>query len=170
METLILVVGILGIFLTVRYFSFAGTQWYLFSLRDNICKERFRQKQKAGDAIMASYNTTAALTHLWGVIMSMSYLYGFSILSTTMLLTTGVVSAMLLLQIVCRCIIDKKCDLRYFYNALVEFKRNEDIVGKDNDYEVRFIQTYNEIKSEKWWNVIWLAYIVSLCVILIVNI
>lgn len=170
MKTLILLIGILGIFLTARYFSFAGSKWYLFSLRDSICIERFRQKQKAGDAIIASYNTTAALAHLWGAIMLMSYLFDFGISSTTMLLITGVVSAMLLLQIVCRCIIDKKCDLRYFYNALVEFKHNEDIVGKDNDYEVRFIQTYNEIKSEKWWNIIWLAYIVSLCVILIVNI
>ena len=168
MKTLILIFVIVEVFLTARYFSFVGTQWYLFSLRNSACIERFRQKQKAGDVIMVNYNTTAALTHLWGAIMLMPYIFNFSISSTATLLTACVVIALLLLQIVCRHIIDKKYDLRDFYNAVVEFKRKEDVVGKDNDYEVRFIQTYNEIKSEKWWNVIWIVYIVSLCTFILV--
>ena len=169
MEIIVLVLVILGAFLTARYFSFAGTKWYLFSLRDSICIERFRQKQKAGDVIIASYNTTAALTHLWGTIMLMSYLFNFSISSTILLMTSCIVCALLLLQVVYRYVIDKKYGLRNFYSAVVEFKRNEDVVGEDNDYEVRFIQTYNEIKSEKWWNAIWTVYIVSLCAFILVS-
>ena len=169
MKIIVLVLVILGAFLTARYFSFAGTKWYLFSLRDNICIERFRQKQKAGDIIIASYNTTAALTHLWSTIMLMSYLFNFSISSTILLMTSCIVCALLILQVVCRYVIDKKYGLRNFYSAVVEFKRNEDVVGKDNDYEVRFIQTYNEIKSEKWWNAIWTVYIVSLCAFMLVS-
>jgi hypothetical protein len=80
-----------------------------------------------------------------------------------------IVCALLLLQVVCRYAIDKKYDLRNFYNAVVEFKRNEDVVGKDNDYEVRFIQTYNEVKSERWWNAIWIVYIISLCAFLLLS-
>jgi hypothetical protein len=34
MNILILVFAILGVFLTARYFSLAGTKWYLFSLRE----------------------------------------------------------------------------------------------------------------------------------------
>ena len=169
MEIIVLALVILGAFLTVRYFSFAGTKWYLFSLRDSICIERFRQKQKAGDVIIASYNTTAALTHLWGTIMLMVYLFNFSISSTILLMTSCIVCALLILQVVCRYVVDKKYGLRNFYSAVVEFKRNEDVVGEDNDYEVRFIQTYNEIKSEKWWNAIWTVYIVSLCAFMLVS-
>lgn len=149
MKILILVIVIWGVFLTTRYISFACTKWYLFSLRDSICIEGFRQKQKAGDVITASYSTTAALAHLWGAIMWISCLFNFSISSTVLLTTSCIVCALLLLQVVCRYAIDRKYDLNAFYNAVVEFKRNEKVVGEDNDYEVRFIQTYNEIKSEK---------------------
>ncbi len=169
MKILILVIVLLGVFLTARYFSFAGTKWYLFSLRDGICIERFRQEQKACDAIVASYNTTAMLTHLWGTIMLMSCLFNFSISSTALLIISCIVCVLLLMQVVCSYTIDKKYDLRNFYSAVVEFKRNEDVVGEDNDYEVRFIQTYNEINNERWWNAIWVIYIVSLCVFLLVS-
>lgn len=169
MKAFILILVILGVFLTTRYISFACTKWYLFSLRDSICIERFRQKQKAGDVIIASYNTTAALTHLWCAIMLMSCLYHFTISSAVLLMISCIVCALLLLQVVCRYAIDKKYDLRNFYNAVVEFKRNEDVVGKDNDYEVRFIQTYNEVKSERWWNAIWIVYIISLCAFLLLS-
>ena len=167
MEILILVFAILGVFLTARYFSLAGTKWYLFSIRDSICIERFRQKQKVSDVIIASYNTTAALTHLWGAIMLMSCLFNFSISSIVLLMTSCIVCALLLLQVVCRYAIDKKHALRNFYQEVVEFKRNEDVVGEDNDYEVRFIQTYDEINSERWWNAIWIVYIVLLCAFLL---
>ena len=49
-----------------------------------------------------------------------------------------------------------------------EFRHNAEVVGEDNDYEVTFIRTYKEIMSEKWWNVIWIAYIASLCAISII--
>lgn len=163
-----ILIFIIGVFLTARYLSFAVTKWYLFSLRDTICIERFRQKQKACDVILACYNTTATLTHLWSAIMFISYLFNFSISSTTILRTAVIVIVLLLLQIVCRHVTDKKYDLRHFYDTVVELKRNEDVVGKDNDYEVNFIRSYNEIKSETWWTVIWIAYILSLSMYLLV--
>ena len=169
MEILILILAVFGVFLTTRYISFACTKWYLFSLRDSICIERFRQKQKAGDVIIASYNTTAALAHLWCSILLVSCLFNFSISSTVLLTTSCIVCALLLLQVVCRYAIDRKYDLNSFYNAVVEFKRNEKVVGEDNDFEVRFIQTYKEIKSERWWNAIWIVYIISLCAFLLVS-
>jgi hypothetical protein len=164
MEILIFTIGV---FLTARYLSLAGTKWYLFSLRDTICIERFRQKQKACDVIIASYNTTVALTHLWSAIMFISYLFDFSVSSTIILQTAAIVEVLLLLQIVCQHIIDKKYDLRHFYDAVVEMKRNEDVVGEDNDYEVNFIQSYNEIKSEMWWSLIWMVYILFISVYLL---
>lgn len=168
MEILILILVISGVFLTARYISFACTKWEIFSLRDSICIEKFRQKQKTGDVIIASYNTTAALTHLWGAIMLTSCLFSFTISSTVLFMVSCIVCAILLLQVVCRYKIDRKYDLKTFYNAVVEFKCNEKVVGEDNDYEVRFIQTYNEIKSERWWNAIWIVYIVSLCAFMVV--
>ena len=57
MEILILTLAVFGVFLTTRYISFACIKWYLFSLIESICIERFRQKQKAGDVTIASYNT-----------------------------------------------------------------------------------------------------------------
>lgn len=162
-----ILIFIIGVFLTARYLSLAGTKWYLFSLRDTICIERFRQKQKACDVIIASYNTTVALTHLWSAIMFISYLFNFSISSTIILQTAAIVEVLLLLQIVCQHIIDKKYDLRHFYDAVVEMKRNEDVVGEDNDYEVNFIQSYNEIKSEMWWSLIWMVYILFISVYLL---
>ena len=117
MKAFISILVILGVFLTTRYISFACTKWYLFSLRDSICIERFRQKQKAGDVIIASYNTTAALTHLWCAIMLMSCLYHFTISSAVLLMLSCIVCALLLLQVVCRYAIDKNKYL--FYNCLV---------------------------------------------------
>lgn len=162
-----ILIFIIGVFLTARYLSLAGTKWYLFSLRDTICIERFRQKQKACDVIIASYNTTVALTHLWSAIMFISYLFDFSVSSTIILQTAAIVEVLLLLQIVCQHIIDKKYDLRHFYDAVVEMKRNENVVGEDNDYEVNFIQSYNEIKSEMWWSLIWMVYILFISVYLL---
>ena len=162
-----ILIFIIGVFLTARYLSLAGTKWYLFSLRDTICIERFRQKQKACDVIIASYNTTVALTHLWSAIMFISYLFDFSVSSTIILQTAAIVEVLLLLQIVCQHIIDKKYDLRHFYDTVVELKRNEDVVGKDNDYEVNFIRSYNEIKSEMWWSLIWMVYILFISVYLL---
>lgn len=162
-----ILIFIIGVFLTARYLSFAVTKWYLFSLRDTICIERFRQKQKACDVILACYNTTATLTHLWSAVMLISYLFDFSVSSTIILQTAAIVEVLLLLQIVCQHIIDKKYDLRHFYDAVVEMKRNEDVVGEDNDYEVNFIQSYNEIKSEMWWSLIWMVYILFISVYLL---
>lgn len=169
MEILILILAVFGVFLTTRYISFACTKWYLFSLRDSICIERFRQKQKAGDVIIASYNTTAALAHLWCSILLGSCLFKFSISSTVLLATSCIVCTLLLLQVLCRYVIDKKYDMKTFYHAVVEFKRNEKVAGEDNDYEVNYIRTYKEIKSERWWNAIWIVYIISLCAFLLVS-
>lgn len=169
METLILIIALIQLFLTARYFSFAAIQWHLFYLRDSICIERFRQKQKAGDAIMASYNTTAALAHLWGAIMLLSYTFGFNISTTTIILVTSIICLLLILQTVSRYMIYGRYDLRRFYHNVLMAKLKEDVVGEENDYEVRYMQTYKEIKSQEWWNVIWVVYIVSLCAFLLVS-
>lgn len=72
---------------------------------------------------------------------------------------------LLLIQVVCRYKVDKKYDLKHTFEDVDEFRLNAEVVGEDNDYEVTFIRTYKEIMSEKWWNVIWIAYIASLCAI-----
>ncbi|MBQ1253254.1 MAG: hypothetical protein IIY05_02785 [Alistipes sp.] len=160
---------LLGLFLTARHLSFAGAKWYLFSIRDSICIERFRQKQKAGDVIIASYNTVAVVVHLWATIMLMSSIFHFCISPIVVLSTAAIVILLLLLHMIYRYAIDARYSLKEFYTTVNEFKKKEDVVGEDNDYEVRFIQTYNEIKSEKWWNVVWIIYVTVLCAYLLVK-
>lgn len=53
MKTFVLVLAIVELFTIWRYFSLTITNWQLFSMRDINCTQRFRQKQKAGDAIVA---------------------------------------------------------------------------------------------------------------------
>lgn len=168
MEPLVLILALLEVFLTARYFSFAAIQWHLFLLRDSICIERFQQKQKAGDAIMASYNTTAAFTHLWGAVMLLSYIFCFGIPTTTIVLVTCIVSLLIILQTVCRYVVGSRYDLRRFYYNVLMAKLKEDVVGEENDYEVRYMKIYKEITNQVWWNVVWVAYIVSLCAFLLV--
>ena len=156
---------IIELFLVSRYASFASTQWYLFSIRDSICIEKFSDIQKAGDSIMASYNTVATIAHLWLIIMLLSYLIGFNI--SIIVEITSIIVLLLILQIIFRYIIDEKYRLKQCYNFLVKFKENEDVVGEENDFEVRFIQTYNTIKSEKGWNIVWIIYIVLMVIFLI---
>lgn len=163
--TLGIIAFIIELFLVSRYASFASTQWYLFSIRDSICIEKFSDIQKAGDSIMASYNTVATIAHLWLIIMLLSYLIGFNI--SIIVEITSIIVLLLILQIIFRYIIDKKYRLKECYNFLVKFKENEDVVGEENDYEVRFIQTYNAIKSEKGWNIVWIIYIVLMTIFLI---
>ena len=156
---------IIELFLVSRYASFASTQWYLFSIRNSICIEKFNDIQKAGDSIMASYNTVATIAHLWLIVMLLSYLIGFNI--SIIVEITTIIVLLLILQIIFRYIIDKKYRLKQCYNFLVKFKENEDVVGEENDFEVRFIQTYNTIKSEKGWNIVWIIYIVLMVIFLI---
>ena len=163
--TLGIIAFIIELFLVGRYASFASTQWYLFSIRDSICIEKFSDIQKAGDSIMASYNTVATIAHLWLIIMLLSYLIGFNI--SIIVEITSIIVLLLILQIIFRYIIDEKYRLKQCYNFLVKFKENEDVVGEENDYEVRFIQTYNAIKSEKGWNIVWIIYIVLIAIFLI---
>ena len=163
--TLGIIAFIIELFLVSRYASFASTQWYLFSIRDSICIEKFSDIQKAGDSIMASYNTVATIAHLWLIIMLLSYLIGFNI--SIIVEITSIIVLLLILQIIFRYIIDKKYRLKECYNFLVKFKENEDVVGEENDYEVRFIQTYNAIKSEKGWNIVLIIYIVLMTIFLI---
>lgn len=163
--TLGIIAFIFELFLVSRYASFASTQWYLFSIRDSICIEKFSDIQKAGDSIMASYNTVATIAHLWLIIMLLSYLIGFNI--SIIVEITSIIVLLLILQIIFRYIIDEKYRLKQCYNFLVKFKENEDVVGEENDYEVRFIQTYNAIKSEKGWNIVWIIYIVLMAIFLI---
>ena len=163
--TLGIIAFIIELFLVSRYASFASTQWYLFSIRDSICIEKFSDIQKAGDSIMASYNTVATIAHLWLTIMILSYLIGFNI--SIIVEITSIIVLLLILQIIFRYIIDEKYRLKQCYNFLVKFKENEDVVGEENDYEVRFIQTYNAIKSEKGWNIVWIIYIVLMTIFLI---
>ena len=47
---------------------------------------------------------------------------------------------------------------------MMEYKKNEDVVTEDNDHEVRFIQTYDKTKNNMLWSVIWIIYIIALCV------
>ena len=163
--TLGIIAFIIELFLVSRYASFASTQWYLFSIRDSICIEKFSDIQKAGDSIMASYNTVATIAHLWLIIMLLSYLIGFNI--SIIVEITSIIVLLLILQIIFRYIIDEKYRLKQCYNFLVKFKENEDVVGEEYDYEVRFIQTYNAIKSEKGWNIVWIIYIVLMTIFLI---
>lgn len=163
--TLGIIAFIIELFLVSRYASFASTQWYLFSIRNSICIEKFNDIQKAGDSIMASYNTVATIAHLWLIVMLLSYLIGFNI--SIIVEITTIIVLLLILQIIFRYIIDKKYRLKQCYNFLVKFKENEDVVGEENDYEVRFIQTYNAIKSEKGWNIVWIIYIVLMAIFLI---
>ena len=163
--TLGIIAFIIELFLVSRYASFASTQWYLFSIRNSICIEKFSDIQKAGDSIMASYNTVATIAHLWLIIMLLSYLIGFNI--SIIVEITSIIVLLLILQIIFRYIIDKKYRLKQCYNFLVKFKENEDVVGEENDFEVRFIQTYNTIKSEKGWNIVWIIYIVLMVIFLI---
>lgn len=162
--TLGIIAFIIELFLVSRYASFASTQWYLFSIRNSICIEKFSDIQKAGDSIMASYNTVATIAHLWLIVMLLSYLIGFNI--SIIVEITTIIVLLLILQIIFRYIIDKKYRLKQCYNFLVKFKENEDVVGEENDYEVRFIQTYNAIKSEKGWNIVWIIYIVLMAIFL----
>ena len=120
--------------------------------------------KKLGDSIMASYNTVATIAHLWLIVMLLSYLIGFNISVLIMREITSIIVLLLILQIIFRYIIDKKYRLKQCYNFLVKFKENEDVVGEENDYEVRFIQTYNAIKSEKGWNIVWIIYIVLMAI------
>lgn len=163
--TLGIIAFIIELFLVSRYASFASTQWYLFSIRDSICIDKFSDIQKAGDSIMASYNTVATIAHLWLIIMLLSYLISFNI--SIIVEITSIIVLLLILQIIFRYIIDEKYRLKQCYNFLVKFKENEDVVGEENDYEVRFIQTYNAIKSEKGWNIVWIIYIVLMTIFLI---
>lgn len=155
---------VISINLFIRYTSFAVTQWYLYSFRDIECIERIRRKQKYSDIIVANYNTISAITHLLGTVTFIAHAFNLSLSAQNVIIFASILIALILCYMVSEYYIKNKRGLTKFYNVMMEYKKNEDVVTEDNDHEVRFIQTYDKTKNNMLWSVIWIIYIIALCV------
>ena len=155
---------IISINLVIRYTSFAATQWYLHSFRDIECIERIRRKQKYSDIIVANYNTISAITHLLGTITFIAHAFNLYLDIQNVIIFASCLIVLILCYMASEYYLKKKRGLTNFYNVMMAYKKDEDVVTEDNDHEVRFIQTYDKTKNNMLWSVIWILYVIALCV------
>lgn len=161
MKTLIILMLVLNIFFICRNLSFAITKWYLFSLRNSICIERLRREQKCGDAIIATYNSAVTIISIWVAILLFCCATGLQISLVAANTVTGVLLGLLFLFGVMRYVLIRKYALDTLYNTIVDYKSKEDVVTEDNDYEVRYIQTFREIGKQMLWVIVWAIYVLG---------
>ena len=162
MKTIIFLLFVLNTIFIGKYLSFAITKWHLFSLRNSICIARLRREQKCGDAIIATYNSVVTINSIW--ISLLLFCYGtnlqlpFAILNTI----TGITVGLLFLFITMRYVLIRRYSLDTLYNTIVDYKSKEEVVTADNDYEVRYTQTFREIRKELRYVVFWVAYLLCM--------
>lgn len=155
---------IISINLFIRYASFAVTQWYLYSFRDAECIERVKRKQKYSDIMVANYNTISAITHMFASVSFIAHAFNLHLDGRNVIVIAAIFIALILCYICSEYYIKHKKGVTAFYNMMIEYKHNEEVVTKDNDHEVNFIQTYDKTKLNSLWSVIWIVYLIILCV------
>lgn len=142
-----------------KYFTSALTKWEMFSIRKFICIERLCREQKCGDAIIAVYNSIICFSSIWVSIILLGCATKLQISLAVLTSITLTIVSLLLLFFLVQYILTKTFFLDKLYHEIIDYKRKEEVITEDNDYEVRYIQTYREIEKERWYCILWAIYI-----------
>lgn len=153
---------IVGAILVCRALSFAVIQWEMFTLRDSTCIKRIVREQKVCDVLIGIYHT---LVVLFGINLIM--IGGWGVFHTTTLpVELGVACPLILLILfvgyyLLKCYLFYGYDLKDYYTDMVKYRRAQEVVTKDNDHEVSFLQAYRRIEKHQWYAGFWMLLILG---------
>ena len=160
MNSIILLILCLSLFLSLRSLSFAMTYISIYSYRDRECIERIRRQQKACDVLNASYHIFVIIITMClsaGAIMRM---FDVGFVQTFDIASLIVISICFVVFFVLKYKLEFKYDLRNFYNHMTYYRSLQKVVTEDNDHEVSFIRGYEKAMKHKAFVNLW--YVVSL--------
>lgn len=163
MNSIILLILCLSLFLSLRSLSFAMTYISIYGYRDKECIERIRRQQKACDVLNASYHIFVIVTNMClsaGVILRMLDVDFIQIYDIASLI---VISICFVVFFVLKYKLEFKYDLRNFYNHMTYYRSLQKVVTEDNDHEVSFIRGYEKTMKHKTYVSLWY----SVCLILL---
>ena len=155
MNSIILLILCLSLFLFLRSLSFAMTYISIYAYRDRECIERIRRQQKACDILNASYHIfviiiTACISS--GAVLRMFDVDFIQIYDIASLI---VISICFVVFFVLKYRLELKYDLRNFYNHMTYYRSLQKVVTEDNDHEVSFIRGYKKAMKHKTYVSLW---------------
>jgi hypothetical protein len=163
MNSIILLILCLSLFLSLRSLSFAMTYISIYGYRDRECIERIRHQQKACDILNASYHIFVIVTTMClsaGAIMRM---FDVGFVQTFDIASSVVISVCFVVFFVLKYKLEFKYDLRNFYNHMTYYRSLQKVVTEDNDHEVSFIRGYEKTMKHKIYaNLCFLTYFIFL--------
>ena len=155
MNSIILLILCLSLFLFLRSLSFAMTYLSIYGYRDKECIERIRRQQKACDVLNASYHIFVIIITMClsaGAIMRM---FDVDFVQTFDIASLIVISICFVVFFVLKYKLEFKYDLRNFYNHMTYYRSLQKVVTEDNDHEVSFIRGYEKTKKHKAYVNLW---------------
>lgn len=155
MNSIILLILCLSLFLSLRSLSFAMTYISIYGYRDRECIERIRHQQKACDILNASYHIFVIIITMClsaGAIMRM---FDVDFVQTFDIASSVVISVCFVVFFALKYRLELKYDLRNFYNHMTYYRSLQKVVTEDNDHEVSFIRGYEKTKKHKAYVNMW---------------
>lgn len=156
MENLVLFYLIFGAIVACRAFSFAIIQWDLYNHRGASWLKRVVKEQKVSDIMVAFYHMSVTMLGIW--IATIGILKGaFPLYATNIVMVTGLLIVFLMFAVywIMYFVLHKKYNLKMFYNNMVSYRKKQEVVTKDNDFEVNFLKTYRRAKKHIYYSIIW---------------
>lgn len=148
----------IGAIIACRSLSFAAIQWEMFGLRKSMCIERIVNEQKVCDALVGVYHLIVVCVGLWLMVMG-----GWEIFRDSTPPQVLCVGCPLILwfafgiYLLLRVYLNIGYDLKDFYQNMVAYRKEQEVVTKDNDNEVSFLRTYRRVKKHGIYSVIWMV-------------
>lgn len=150
----LLILG-LSLLLFLRSLSFAITYIHVYGYRDKECIERIRQQQKACDLLNASYNIFVMIIAAFLSAAAILRKFDADSLQTFDMVSLLAISICYAIFFAVRFRLEMKYKLRSFYNDMVSYRLQQNVVTKDNDHEVSFIRGYEKTTKHKLYANLW---------------
>lgn len=146
MQKMYLLIMLLGGAMVLRALYFVVLDIYF--CKNSYCTvERIVNPQKACDKVQCVFSVFRALLWIWLLCV---YAFGYFKVDISMLVFNTISMGVLGLTFIAYNTIKRfmmaKYELRYFYNSLVEYRSNLEVMTEDNDCEVNFIKSYDKVK------------------------
>lgn len=151
---------IIGAVIACRALSFAAIQWEMFGLRKSMTIERLLNEQKTCDALIGVYHLLVTTVGIWMMIMGSWEIFNQTIPPQTISMATPIVLITGFLgYISARIYFEAGYDLGGYYNEIVDYRKKQETVTKDNDNEVTFLRSYRRVKRHFWYSIVWMIFL-----------
>ena len=154
-----------GALLFCRSFSFVVMQSSLYADRDSWCLPRLVKQQKSTDLMTVLYNLCVTFIGIWLCIYASWYIFS----TKEIPMIVRVICPIILLVLFCiyhaiSYILNRKYGTMLLYDEVVNYRKKQDVVTQDNDYEVNFIKGVRRTIKEKQRSICWMGFLIGMII------